>query len=217
MRRVRTWVMAGARCVLRDRTRCLPPLKRDQPGARNQQDRPVPDGLRRLPLRYRREAQGPVQLFEHQAHNAQHEQLVKSFLRLKDRMLTGGNQRTSWPGCEDLVADWLLNHTRYSNRLQPDPRDVPEAQGVMADASIGADSIRPFTIEPAFPVSCAASSWCVPFSLQVRKCTSGLCLRIAESNNTAMRESCRGAARHRGRESAPPDRDRQKCSRGDSL
>lgn len=50
------------------------------------------------------------------AHKAQHEQFVRTFLKLKERMLLEGiNQRLS-DDTKQLVVDWLINHIKYSDR-----------------------------------------------------------------------------------------------------
>ena len=49
-------------------------------------------------------------------HKAQHEQFVKGFLRLKDRMLMEGINANLAQETKELVVDWLLNHIRYSDR-----------------------------------------------------------------------------------------------------
>jgi hemerythrin len=49
-------------------------------------------------------------------HKAQHEQFVKSFLKLKERMLMEGINANLARDTKELVVDWLLNHIRYSDR-----------------------------------------------------------------------------------------------------
>ncbi len=50
------------------------------------------------------------------AHKAQHEQFVKSFLKLKDRLLREGTSPALALEMKDLCVDWLLNHIKYSDR-----------------------------------------------------------------------------------------------------
>ncbi|HUJ19022.1 MAG TPA: bacteriohemerythrin [Nitrospirota bacterium] len=49
-------------------------------------------------------------------HKAQHAQFVKSFLKLKDRMLMEGINPKLTDDTKQLVVDWLLNHITYSDR-----------------------------------------------------------------------------------------------------
>lgn len=49
-------------------------------------------------------------------HKAQHSQFVKSFLKLKERMLLEGITPPLAQETKDLVVDWLLNHIKYSDR-----------------------------------------------------------------------------------------------------
>ncbi|HTG02375.1 MAG TPA: bacteriohemerythrin [Nitrospirota bacterium] len=50
------------------------------------------------------------------AHKSQHEQFVKSFLKLKDRLLMEGINEQLAADTKDLVVDWLINHIKYSDR-----------------------------------------------------------------------------------------------------
>lgn len=50
------------------------------------------------------------------AHKAQHEQFVKSFLKLKDQLLREGTSPALALEMKDLCVDWLLNHIKYSDR-----------------------------------------------------------------------------------------------------
>jgi hemerythrin len=50
------------------------------------------------------------------AHKAQHEQFVKSFMRLKERMLMEGINAQLAEETKELVVDWLINHIKYSDR-----------------------------------------------------------------------------------------------------
>jgi hemerythrin len=49
-------------------------------------------------------------------HKAQHAQFVKSFLKLKDRMLLEGINPALAQETKDLCVDWLINHIKYSDR-----------------------------------------------------------------------------------------------------
>jgi len=50
------------------------------------------------------------------AHKAQHEQFVKSFLKLKDRLLMEGINPPLAQETKELCVDWLINHIKYSDR-----------------------------------------------------------------------------------------------------
>ncbi len=50
------------------------------------------------------------------AHKAQHEQFIKNFVKLKDRMLLEGINAQLGQEMSDLCVDWLLNHIKYSDR-----------------------------------------------------------------------------------------------------
>jgi hemerythrin len=49
-------------------------------------------------------------------HKAQHEQFVKTFLRLKDRLLMEGINPQLMDDTKQLVVDWLINHIKYSDK-----------------------------------------------------------------------------------------------------
>ena len=49
-------------------------------------------------------------------HKAQHEQFVKSFGRLRDRMMVGGINPELAEETKQLLVDWLINHIKYSDR-----------------------------------------------------------------------------------------------------
>lgn len=49
-------------------------------------------------------------------HKAQHEQFVKSFMKLKDRLIMEGINPPLAQDTKDLCVDWLLNHIKYSDR-----------------------------------------------------------------------------------------------------
>jgi hemerythrin len=49
-------------------------------------------------------------------HKAQHEQFVKTFLRLKDRLLMEGIDAGLMEDTKQLVLDWLVNHIKYSDK-----------------------------------------------------------------------------------------------------
>jgi hemerythrin len=50
------------------------------------------------------------------AHKAQHEQFVKTFLKLKDRLMMEGINAPLAQEIKDLCVDWLVNHIKYSDR-----------------------------------------------------------------------------------------------------
>jgi hemerythrin len=50
------------------------------------------------------------------AHKAQHEQFVKVFMKLKDRMLLEGINPSLAQETKELCVDWLINHIKYSDR-----------------------------------------------------------------------------------------------------
>jgi len=50
------------------------------------------------------------------AHKAQHEQFVKNFMKLKDRMLLEGINPQLALETKELCVDWLINHIKYSDR-----------------------------------------------------------------------------------------------------
>jgi len=49
-------------------------------------------------------------------HTAQHVQFVKTFARLKDRLLMEGSTPGLIDDTKQLVVDWLINHIKYSDR-----------------------------------------------------------------------------------------------------
>ncbi len=49
-------------------------------------------------------------------HKAQHAQFVKSFMKLKERMLMEGINPQLGQETKELVVDWLVNHIKYSDR-----------------------------------------------------------------------------------------------------
>ncbi len=49
-------------------------------------------------------------------HKAQHEQFVKNFMKLKDRLLLEGINPQLAEETKDLCVDWLINHIKYSDR-----------------------------------------------------------------------------------------------------
>jgi hemerythrin len=49
-------------------------------------------------------------------HKAQHQLFVKSFLKLKDRLLMEGINAPLAEDTKQLVVDWLVNHIKYSDR-----------------------------------------------------------------------------------------------------
>jgi hemerythrin len=51
-----------------------------------------------------------------QQHKAQHQQFVKSFMKLKERLLMEGINPQLTEDTRQLVVDWLVNHIRYSDR-----------------------------------------------------------------------------------------------------
>jgi len=50
------------------------------------------------------------------AHKAQHEQFVRTFLKLKDRLMMEGINPPLAQEVKDLCVDWLVNHIKYSDR-----------------------------------------------------------------------------------------------------
>ena len=50
------------------------------------------------------------------AHKAQHEQFVKNFLKLKDRLLMEGINPQLAEETKELCVSWLINHIKYSDR-----------------------------------------------------------------------------------------------------
>ena len=50
------------------------------------------------------------------AHKAQHEQFVKNFQKLKERLMMEGINEQLTADAKDLVVDWLINHIKYSDR-----------------------------------------------------------------------------------------------------
>ncbi len=50
------------------------------------------------------------------AHKAQHEQFVKNFLKLKDRLLMEGINAQLAEETKELCVAWLINHIKYSDR-----------------------------------------------------------------------------------------------------
>jgi hemerythrin len=50
------------------------------------------------------------------AHKAQHEQFVKNFLKLKERLMREGINAQLTEDTKQLVVDWLINHIKYSDR-----------------------------------------------------------------------------------------------------
>lgn len=50
------------------------------------------------------------------AHKAQHEQFVKTFGKLKERMLMEGINPQLAEDTKQLCVDWLINHIKYSDR-----------------------------------------------------------------------------------------------------
>lgn len=51
-----------------------------------------------------------------QQHKAQHQQFVKTFMKLKERMLMEGINPQLTEDTRQLVVDWLVNHIKYSDR-----------------------------------------------------------------------------------------------------
>ncbi len=49
-------------------------------------------------------------------HKAQHQQFVKAFMKLKERMLMEGINPQLTEDTRQLVVDWLVNHIKYSDR-----------------------------------------------------------------------------------------------------
>jgi hemerythrin len=49
-------------------------------------------------------------------HKAQHEQFVKNFMKLKDRLLMEGINAPLSQEMKELCVDWLINHIKYSDR-----------------------------------------------------------------------------------------------------
>lgn len=49
-------------------------------------------------------------------HKAQHAQFVKTFLRLRDRLLLEGINPQTTEDAKQLVVDWLINHIKYSDK-----------------------------------------------------------------------------------------------------
>ena len=49
-------------------------------------------------------------------HKAQHEQFVKTFGRLKERLLREGTGPQLIEDTRQLVVDWLINHIKYADR-----------------------------------------------------------------------------------------------------
>jgi hemerythrin len=50
------------------------------------------------------------------AHKAQHDQFVKTFGKLKERMLREGINTGLVEDAKHLVVGWLVNHIKYSDR-----------------------------------------------------------------------------------------------------
>ena len=50
------------------------------------------------------------------AHKAQHEQFVKNFVKLKERLMMEGINTQLTEDTKQLVVDWLINHIKYSDR-----------------------------------------------------------------------------------------------------
>jgi hemerythrin len=49
-------------------------------------------------------------------HKAQHDLFVKTFLRLKDRLLLEGINPQNTEEAKQLAVDWLINHIKYSDK-----------------------------------------------------------------------------------------------------
>jgi len=49
-------------------------------------------------------------------HTAQHDQFVKTFMRLKDRLFLEGITPRITEDTQQLVVDWLINHIKYSDK-----------------------------------------------------------------------------------------------------
>jgi hemerythrin len=50
------------------------------------------------------------------AHKAQHDQFVKTFMKLKERMLLEGINAGLVEDAKHLGVGWLVNHIKYSDR-----------------------------------------------------------------------------------------------------
>ena len=50
------------------------------------------------------------------AHKAQHEQFVRTFMKLKERLMMEGIHAPLAQEIKDLCVDWLVNHIKYSDR-----------------------------------------------------------------------------------------------------
>lgn len=50
------------------------------------------------------------------AHTAQHEQLVRTFGKLKERLLKEGINAQLTEDTKQLVVDWLINHIKFSDK-----------------------------------------------------------------------------------------------------
>ncbi len=50
------------------------------------------------------------------AHKAQHEQFVKNFVKLKERLMMEGINAQLAEEAKELCVDWLINHIKYSDR-----------------------------------------------------------------------------------------------------
>jgi hemerythrin len=50
------------------------------------------------------------------AHKAQHDQFVKTFMKLKERMLLEGFSAGLIEDARHLIVGWLVNHIKYSDR-----------------------------------------------------------------------------------------------------
>jgi hemerythrin len=50
------------------------------------------------------------------AHKAQHEQFVKTFMKLRDRLMMEGINAPLAQEIKDLCVDWLVNPIKYSDR-----------------------------------------------------------------------------------------------------
>jgi len=50
------------------------------------------------------------------AHKAQHEQFVRTFMKLKERLMMEGINAPLAQEVKDLCVDWLVNHIKYSDR-----------------------------------------------------------------------------------------------------
>jgi hemerythrin len=49
-------------------------------------------------------------------HTAQHDQFVKTFMRLRDRLFLEGITPRITEDTQQLVVDWLINHIKYSDK-----------------------------------------------------------------------------------------------------